>query len=307
MAFERIIIVRDKTPLEALLERFPSRPQARFYLDRSGGDYASYERAHDQFYRSLQKIKRELRYCLPFKILERKYLDRYIFAKEELIVVLGRDGLVANTAKYINGQPIIGVNPDQKANDGILLPDTPQSLYSTVKRVLNAKASFSPIQMAEARLNDGQRLLAFNDFFIGREGHNSAHYKLRFDGKEENQSSSGIIVSTGAGATGWMSSVFEMARSVNGLLGGNVKWQAPKLDWDASRLMYVVREPFLSKHSGVSLSSGIIEGQQKLVLESQMPHNGVIFSDGMQQDRISFHSGAKVSIGLAREKAYLVK
>ncbi|MEL7535347.1 MAG: sugar kinase, partial [Bacteroidota bacterium] len=204
MAFERIIIVRDKTPLEALLERFPSRPQARFYLDRSGGDYGSYERAHDQFYRSLQKIKRELRYCLPFKILERKYLDRYVFAKEELIVVLGRDGLVANTAKYINGQPIIGVNPDSNTNDGVLLPDSPKSLYSTVNRVLNNKASFSPIQMAEAKLQDGQRLLAFNDFFIGREGHSSARYKLKFAGQEEIQSSSGIIVSTGAGATGWL-------------------------------------------------------------------------------------------------------
>jgi len=307
MRFERIIIVRDQTPLEALLERFPSRPQARFYLDRSGGDYGSYERTHDQFYRSLQKIKRDLRYCLPFKILERKYIDRYVFAKEELIVVLGRDGLVANTAKYIGGQPMIGVNPDPNRNDGILLPDSPQSLHETVNKVLGGKANLSSIQMAEAKLQDGQRLLAFNDFFIGREGHSSAHYKLSFAGQEEAQSSSGIIVSTGAGATGWLSSIFEMGRGINGLCGSNVQWKAPKLDWNSDSLMYVVREPFLSKHSGVKMTSGLIENQQKLIIESQMPHNGVIFSDGMQKDRIAFHSGAKVEIGLATEKAYLVK
>lgn len=307
MRFERIIIVRDQTPLEALLERFPSRPQARFYLDRSGGDYGSYERAHDQFYRSLKKVKRELRYCMPFKILERKYLDRYVFAKDELIVVLGRDGLVANTAKYVDGQPMIGVNPDPNQNDGVLLPDSPQTIFQTVERLQKGQAVLSPIQMAQAKLQDGQRLLAFNDFFVGREGHNSARYKLSYNGQTEVQSSSGIIVSTGAGATGWLSSVFHMAKSINGLCGNDIQWQAPQLGWDANSLMYVVREPFLSKHSGVQMTAGVIENDQKLVIESHMPHQGVIFSDGMQQDRIAFHSGAKVEIGLAPEKAFLVK
>ena len=52
-----------------------------------------------------------------------------------------------------------------------------------------------------ARLNDGQRLLAFNDFLIGHRTHVSARYRLTWHGRTETQSSSGILVSTGAGST----------------------------------------------------------------------------------------------------------
>jgi len=55
--------------------------------------------------------------------------------------------------------------------------------------------------MARARLNDGQELLALNDLFIGRRTHVSARYALRVGDYVEDQSSSGIIVSTGAGST----------------------------------------------------------------------------------------------------------
>ena len=61
--------------------------------------------------------------------------------------------------------------------------------------------------MAQAILNDGQALLALNDLFIGQRTHTSARYTIHYDNREEDQSSSGVIVSTGAGSTGWYRSI----------------------------------------------------------------------------------------------------
>jgi hypothetical protein len=128
---------------------------------------------------------------------------------------------------------------------------------------------------------------------------------LRWNEAEEPQSSSGVIVSTGAGSTGWMSSVFNMAAGVAALTGVHAT-KSIRLDWEDRRLLFVVREPFISRHSQARLIAGLIEPAQRLVLESLMPSGGVIFSDGIEADYLQFNSGAIVSVGAAAETARLV-
>jgi hypothetical protein len=72
----------------------------------------------------------------------------------------------------------------------------------------------------EIRLSDGQRLLAFNDLYLGARTHVSARYTLRYGERADSQSSSGIIVSTGAGLSGWLSSVFTLAQGLTEATGG---------------------------------------------------------------------------------------
>ena len=160
--------------------------------------------------------------------------------------------------------------------------------------------------MAEAILHDGQRLLAFNDFYLGAASHVSSRYQISFDGKTENQSSSGIIISTGAGSTGWLSSIFNMAFNVHKHSHKQEKNVRAKLGWEDEKLIFVVREPFLSKITGIDLGFGTITKTKKLKIESKMPSNGVIFSDGIESDFLSFNSGSIVEIGIANEKANLV-
>ena len=61
--------------------------------------------------------------------------------------------------------------------------------------------------MAAARLDDGQELLALNEVFVGHASHQSARYTLALGERAERQSSSGLIVATGTGATGWAASI----------------------------------------------------------------------------------------------------
>jgi hypothetical protein len=170
------------------------------------------------------------------------------------------------------------------------------------------QAQLKEVTLAEAKTNDGQKLLAFNDLFIGPASHTSARYELTYRDESERQSSSRIIVSTGAGCTGWLSSVLNMANGMIHAFGKHPDTSPASFSmrWGTPALVFVVREPFKSKHSGIKLVAGALLHSEKLVIESFMPSNGVIFSDGIESDFIHFNSGTKVEIGIAGQKARLV-
>jgi NAD kinase len=303
--FEKIVLVTRKTRLDELAERFNTREQAKFYIEHAGGDFNTYVLEHDAYQRSLRAVRRRIEIGLKIQILDRSLIPTYLFADTDLIVTLGQDGLVANTAKYVGGQPIIAVNPDKERNDGVLLPFAPEQLGYALDRTIGQRAKVRSVCMAEAKLQDGQRLLAFNDLYIGASSHISARYSISHSQKQENQSSSGIIVSTGAGSTGWLSSVFNEASGLVSFLGGQPP-QPVRMSWEEERLLFIVREPFISLHSRASLVAGNVAPNTPLKLESQMPAGGVIFSDGVEADHLDFNSGTIATIGIAREKANLV-
>ncbi len=307
MNIKRAILVRNKTRLEFLTERFNSKDQAKFYIEHSGGDFHDYELEHDHFYRSWDKLQLELSRVIKIKTLDRSFIPSYLFSKDELVIVVGQDGLVANTAKYVDDIPIIAVNPDPGRYDGVLLPFDINSCITATKAVLNDKYRFTSVTMAEAKLNDGQSLLAFNDLFIGPTTHVSARYRITYSQVSENHSSSGLIVSTGAGSTGWLSSLFNMANGINRFFTGTQAAAQNSIPLDTSYLVFIVREPFLSKTSAVNLTAGVITNEYRLELESFMPNNGIIFSDGIEADHMKFNSGAIATIGIAKQKAKLVQ
>ena len=305
MQKEYAIIVRNKTRLEALVERFNTKAQARFYIESQGGSFDDYEAEHERFYLALNAVQTTLTSVIKYKIVDRQYLPSYIFSENNLIIVIGQDGLVANTAKYAKGLPLIAINPDEKRYDGILLPFNVSNFLKGVEGVLNNAFTAQTMRFAEAKLNDGQRILAFNDLFIGAASHISARYSIEFNNKKEDHSSSGIIVSTKAGSTGWLSSVFNMAFGVAGMFDS----QSPKtrVSVGNNELLFVVREPFKSLRSQAGITIGKIVGQHQLKIESYMPYHGVIFSDGIEQDFLSFNSGSIATIGVAPETATLVR
>jgi len=326
---DNVIIVRSKTRLEQLTERFNTQAQAEFYITQSksafrakkaasksksikiaphnnDSDFSLYEVEHRTFNNSFKKLQKLIEKKLKFKIIYQDFLPNYIFSENDLIIVIGQDGLVANTAKYANNIPIIAVNPDTSRYDGVLLPFSVKDISVILEKVLNKNYNYKMVTMAETILNDDQKLLAFNDFFIGLSSHSSSRYEITFQGQSENQSSSGIIVSTGAGSTGWLSSLFNMANSINSTfykLGKNLYEPIPM---EEEKLIFVVREPFLSKSSKINIASGVIYPNNELEIESHMPKNGVIFSDGIQSDFLKFNSGAIATIKIADEKAKLV-
>ncbi len=303
--YEKIVVVKRKTRLEELVERFNTRAQAKFYIEHAGGDFSDYQLEDDTYRRSLDAVRGALDLGVKVQEMDRAIVPTFLFAPTDLVVTLGQDGLVANTAKYAGEQPIVAVNPDRERWSGVLLPFATGETRRAVGAVLDGRAKARTVTLAQVSLSDGQRLLAFNDFLIGQQSHVSARYRITLDGRSEAQSSSGVLVSTGAGSTGWLSSMFNMAAGLAAFTGG-APGEAVHLDWEDSRLVYVVREPYLSRHSGASIVAGIVGSGQELVIESLMPQRGVIFSDGIEEDFLEFNSGSVARVHAADTRAHLV-
>jgi NAD kinase len=303
--FEKVVLVTRKTRLAELIERFNTLAQAKFYIEHAGGNFQEYQLEDEAYRQAADVVRRAIELGLKVQEIDRGLVPTYTFLPEDLVVTLGQDGLVANTAKYVGKQPVVAVNPDPERFDGILLPFLPGQTGGALEEVISGKYRIRSVTLAEARLSDGQRLLAFNDLFLGAQTHVSARYRIRWAKAEEPQSSSGVLVSTGAGSTGWVSSVFNMASGVAALAGGHTV-KPMRLDWEDRRLLFVVREPFISRHSKAGIDAGIVEHQQTLELDSLMPSGGVIFSDGVEADFLQFNSGSSVILRAAAETAQLV-
>jgi NAD kinase len=303
--FEKVVLVTRKTRLAELVERFNTQAQAKFYIEHAGGDFREYELEDDAYRKATEIVRRSVEVGLKVQLVDRGLIPPFTFLPQDIVVTLGQDGLVANTAKYVGSQPIVAVNPDPERFDGILLPFLPEQAHAVIEKVAEQRYRVRPVTLAEATTSDGQRLLAFNDLFIGAQSHVSARYRIKWKGKAEPQSSSGVLVATGAGSTGWMSSVFNMAAGVEGLTG-EPTMKPMYFPWEDRRLLFVVREPFVSRHSKADVVAGWIEAKQTLELESQMPSGGVIFSDGIESDYVQFNSGTQVTVGAAAESAQLV-
>ena len=69
--------------------------------------------------------------------VQRRYLATYDFRHTMLVVVVGPDGLVANTAKSVGDLPIVAINPDPARIDGELLPFKIRDARSVVQRTLD--------------------------------------------------------------------------------------------------------------------------------------------------------------------------
>lgn len=304
----KIILVVRATRLTDLKAKFATKSQARFYVSRLGGDFGDYEREDAKYQEAIQQAQHTLRELGRVQLVQRAFLPNFVFGAQDIVVTLGQDGLVANTLKYLDGQPLVGVNPDPKRYDGQLLPFQVKNLDKIMREVLHGDRPKREVTMAEASLNTGLSLCAVNDLFIGMKSHGSARYRIKFGEAAENHSSSGVIVSTGLGSTGWFTSLMAGASAVAVASGraGVVPPKETSFPWEARHLYFTVREPFPSKITGVALVFGKVTPQQPLVIESQMSENGVIFSDGIEQDFIEFNSGTRATITLAKRKGWLV-
>jgi hypothetical protein len=136
-------------------------------------------------------------------------------------------------------------------------------------------------------------LRALNEVFVGHPQHQSARYRIEIDGQRENQSSSGLLIGTGTGATGWCASVHRERA-----LG----WELPGTD--SNDLAWFVREAWPSPWTGTTLTAGrLVAGELVIRCESDRL---VAFGDGIESDYLELAWGQVARIGVAKEALTLV-
>jgi hypothetical protein len=306
----RVVLVTRRTRLDALVARHNTLGQARFVVEHLGADFSDYLRESEAYTRSLRIAVQALQAWGRYQLVDRTLLPNFQFAANDIVVALGQDGLVANTMKYLEGQPLVGLNPEPTRWDGVLLPFGPADLAALLPEIAAQRRPTRAVTMAEARLSDGQVLRAVNELFIGPRSHGSALYELQQGGISESQSSSGLIVATGLGSTAWLRSIVTGSMAIAQSLGAvgaqaaATGWQP--LPWDEPRLVFAVREPFPTRTTQAGLVYGRVAEGKPLQVRSRMPEGGVIFSDGMEADHLPFGAGLVARIAPAATRGQLV-
>lgn len=303
----KVVLITRRTRLRELIARHNTLAQARFYLEHLGADFDDYVAENDAYESSLKTTVEALESWGRYQAIERSLLPNFVFGGDDIVVALGQDGLVANTMKYLGGQPLVGVNPEPSRWDGLLLPFQSTGLADVIREVAADQAKTASVTMAEATLSDGQKLRAVNDLFIGPRSHTSALYEISYQGRTEFHSSSGLIISTGLGSTAWLKSVVSGSIAIAGAIRRKaLNAEYMPMPWDSDRLAFAVREPFPSRATQTSLVYGTFGRQEPLKIRSRMPDTGVIFSDGIETDFLRFTAGMEATISLSSVQGKVV-
>jgi NAD kinase len=289
----RAVFVTRETDYELLLARHATREQARFFLHTRGQRIEDLERRHDQLHATLRAARAAVPDTWRQALVHRADLDRFLFGPEDAVVAVGQDGLVANVAKYLSGQPVFGINPAPDLYDGVLVRVPIDRLGRLLPAGIVGAADAQHRTMVQAVLDTGEQLLALNEIFVGHRSHQSARYSIAAGAAREDQSSSGLIVASGTGATGWARSIMEATHEP---LGIGIEEHA---------VAYFVREPFPSISTGTALRAGRL-ADAPLSVTSRMNDGGVIFADGIEQDFLAFDWGRLVTIAPAARSLNLI-
>ncbi|WP_028063248.1 NAD(+)/NADH kinase [Solirubrobacter soli] len=287
----RCVLVERPTEFRELLARHGTREQARFFLAQRGVALGDVEERHLRY----EEVRAGVIGAIPpawrTAAVGRDDLDRFLFAADDIVVVLGQDGLVANVAKYLDSQPVIGLNPEPERFPGVLVNQRPEAMADLCADVAAGRAGVQERTMVRAALDDGQQLRALNEIFLGHRTHQSARYELTVGDVHEHQSSSGLIVATGTGATGW-------AASINRSVGLDLPVPT------AGELAWFVREAWESPATGATLTAGVLDAGAVLTVTGE--RESVVFGDGIEDDRLTLGWGQRVTIGADERRLRLV-
>lgn len=211
----RAVLVHRTTEYEELLARHGTHGQAAFFLSSRDRDIREVAERHHRTHRALIDVAAAVPHRWRQSRVERADLDRFLFGPEDVVVVVGQDGLVANAAKYLSGQPVVGIDTDPGRNPGVLVRHRAADTGKLLAEAVGGRGAADELTMVEAVADDSQRLLALNEICLGPAGHQTVRYRLSADARPasstapEPQASSGVLVGTGTGATGWLRSLWQ--------------------------------------------------------------------------------------------------
>lgn len=293
----RVVVVHRTTEYEELVARHGTHGQAAFFLRSRDRDIEEVAERHRRTRRALAEVSAAIPLTWRQAQVERADLDRFLFAPEDVVAVVGQDGLVANVAKYLAGQPVLGFDTDPGRNPGVLVRHRPDAATVLLPSALAPGTGLDELTMVEAVADDTQRLVALNEIYLGAVGHQTARYRLGLEddgGVVEAQASSGVLVGTGTGATGWIRSVWQQR-------GAELRLPGPT----ENRLAWFVREAWPSPATGTSLVAGVLAASAflRLTVESERL---IAFGDGMEADAVELTWGQSVRVGVCGERLRLV-
>ena len=242
-------------------------------------------------YHTLEKVQKCLRGLkVNYKAVRRTNLTPQTCKDADLIIVVGGDGTFLKTTRHVfDDTPVLPVSSDTKYNEAFYSKATPQDFAKKFEKLINGKSTTVKLPRLEAKINGKTaKALAVNEVFVGSaHPYQTSRYVLKVKRKEEFQKSSGVLITTRSGRTGWAMSAAKKRLNV------------PK-----NGLGYVVREPYSGRLTKPKLLQGVLTPQNKIKIKSSM-HRGIVVIDSSSKE-LKFTDGSKLEVTISKKTLTLV-
>lgn len=279
MKVRRVLLSTKKTALEYFKEHTDFLEDA---LPKS--ELKEIRARHKAHYESLDRIRKELsERGILFSRSYMPYSEYEDFRDKDLIISVGGDGTVLNSSQYIEDRtPMLTVRSDSRSF-GTLCEIDAKDFEMALEHIMEGEYDTQNWTRVEGRFGS-RRVFALNEVYVGaRHSPTMARYELVYGGKTEAQMSSGVVISTGTGSTGWYA---------------NVPGSDGRFPRTSKSLRFIVREHNLA--AGYSLTKGIIKHGQTLTVRSKMNVDGCISFDGDYGKRMfEFKRGSLLKVRAA--------
>ena len=299
----RVVLACKKTAREFFAARYGAkwrRMLERFDLERVEveAEHAAHHGAVDGLVAAFEAVG-----VSPLVHIGRAYAAAEVQGAD-LVISVGGDGELLNVARYLEGPHLVaGYRSYERSAGRLLLPPevTPEALAAAAIAPEPDVQRWTRLQaIVHGPDPEPARGLALNEIFVGdRYSVGTARYTLHVGEHEERQRSSGLLVCTGAGSTGWYSNVL-----VPGPPGSPSRRPRP-FDRLSRDLRWVVRDPIRSPDEP-ELVAGRIPDGLPFAVKSTMNSDGVISFDGSKSNYddprvLPFNRGATLEVCAADE------
>lgn len=262
-----VVVIAKRSMYERFIQERRD-PKAIALFQRRDVSVARWRQAHVAHQRTLRQVQRTLR-ALGAKITVLRGPGLVFDASDAaLVVTVGGDGTLLAASHHVGNIPILGVNSSPAHSVGFFCPAHLGNLEETLEAAL--EGSLPSVLLARMQVSVNNRIVSrrvLNEaLFCHAIPAATSRYVVSFDGRSEEQRSSGVWVSTAAGSTG-------AARSA----GGKV------LPFSSRKLQLVVREPYIESRSQLrrplSLNHIVFSPPQTVTLLSKM-EDARLYLDG---------------------------
>ncbi len=199
---------------------------------------------------------------------------------KDLIISIGGD----EHFKYVyhnmlSDKLILNIRSDNLKSEGALSTCNRFNLDKMVKQIHNSSYIVDKWVTLEADLNNKPIGNAIDTIYIGKNNSTKiSRYRIIYRGKEEEQKSSGLLIVTGAGSTGWFTSAGGISFNRNARFG-----------------RFISREIYVGTRTGNSIKHGEFIDNEELEIQSLM-EEGIIEIDSIKEYKLKRGDTIKIRV-----------
>lgn len=281
---ERSALFITKQTLKAYIEEnAESQAHLRRLLEQEHPEYEKIVRSNREHEGTIEKMVETLQKLgFSCRFLARKPGEIIDTCCEELIVTVGGDGTFLDASHSINRQvKVLGVNSAPSSSIGHYCLADRDSFERIMNEICSGEKSSYPLRRLRMRLNGEQLpVFALNEVYISDSSPaGTARYRIDYAGASVEHKSSGLIIATAAGSTGFNLSA-----------GGSI------LDITDNQGCFSTLAPYLPPGQSRDLVRGTFREEEVIQITSKMLE-GCFFIDG-KHIRYDFSRGSQLEIDL---------